>query len=77
MKKCNICGRRFRLLAKNRYEVVRRPAGIRCLTEATTYYNAFDCPRCGCQNVVGVVEKLIVRDIEEQPQAESEVNTDD
>ncbi|SDN47662.1 hypothetical protein SAMN04490370_1305, partial [Eubacterium ruminantium] len=28
MRKCNVCGRRFRLLAKNRYEVVRRPVGL-------------------------------------------------
>ena len=25
MYKCKVCGRRFRLLAKNRYEVVRIP----------------------------------------------------
>jgi len=75
MRKCNICGRRFKLLAKNRYEVVRKPAGLNCLTEATIYFNAFDCPYCGCQNIVGVLEKKNVRDIEEkdQPQAESEV----
>lgn len=70
MRKCNVCGRRFRLLAKNRYEVVRRPAGLNCLTEGTVYFNAFDCPRCGCQNIVGVLEK---GRNEEQPQAESEV----
>ena len=72
MRKCNVCGRRFRLLAKNRYEVVRKPVGLNCLTEGTVYYNAVDGPRCGCQNIVGVLEKVIVRDIEEQPQAESE-----
>lgn len=72
MRKCNICGRRFRLLAKNRYEVVRRAAGLNFLTQGTVYYNAFDCPYCGCQNIVGVLEKETVRNIEEQPQAESE-----
>lgn len=72
MRKCNACGRRFRLLAKNRYEVVRKPAGLNCLTEATTYYNAFDCPHCGCQNIVGVIEKVIVGDIEDEAQPESE-----
>lgn len=77
MRKCNVCGRRFRLLAKNRYEVVRKPVGLNCLTEATIYYNAFDCPHCGCQNIVGVLEKVIVGDIEDetQPQAESEDDT--
>lgn len=72
MRKCNVCGRRFRLLAKNRYEVVRRPAGLNCLVEGTVYYNAFDCPHCGCQNIVGVTE-IETRDIKEKPQGESEV----
>ena len=51
MKKCSICGRKFELLAKNRYEVETRPFN------KTIYYNAFDCPHCGCQNIIGVVEK--------------------
>lgn len=67
MRKCTVCGRRFRLLAKNRYEVVKRPAGLNCLTQGTVYFNAFDCPHCGCQNIVGVLEK---ERNEEQPQAE-------
>ena len=57
MRKCCTCGKRFNLLAKNRYEVVVKPAGLECLTKGTTYFNAFDCPRCGCQNIVGIVEK--------------------
>lgn len=72
MKKCNVCGRRFRLLAKNRYEVVKNPVGLKCLIEDTVYYNAFDCPHCGCQNIVGITEKVNIRDIEEQPQGESD-----
>lgn len=57
MRKCCTCGKRFNLLAKNRYEVVVKPAGLECLTKRTIYYSAFDCPRCGCQNIVGIVEK--------------------
>jgi len=59
MRKCSVCGRRFRLLAKNRYEVVKSPVGFNCLTQGTVYYNAFDCPYCGCQNIVGVVEEKV------------------
>lgn len=70
MRKCNVCGRRFRLLAKNRYEVAKSPVGLNCLTQGTVYYNAFNCPHCGCQNIVGVLEKANVKDIEEQPRAE-------
>lgn len=60
MRKCNVCGRRFKLHAENRYEVVKHPVGFECLTQRTIYYNAFDCPHCGCQNIVGVVEKTKV-----------------
>lgn len=57
MRKCIVCGKRFRLLAKNRYEVVKNPVGLEILVQEPVYYNAFDCPKCGCQNIVGVIEK--------------------
>lgn len=60
MYKCKVCGRKFRLLAKNRYEVMRIPTPLKGLLEETVYFNAFDCPHCGCQNILGVVEKNTV-----------------
>lgn len=70
MRKCNICGKRFRLLKENRYEVSRSPVGLNCLTQGTTYYNAFDCPHCGCQNIVGVFEKEKVKSENEDDEDE-------
>lgn len=58
--KCKVCGKRFPLLAKNRY-VVRAET---VLPRRTGYYNAFDCPRCGCQNIAGVVEMDVVENKE-------------
>ena len=66
MYKCKTCGRRFRLLAKNRYEVMVSPVGVEIFTKGTVFYNAFDCPRCGCQNITGVVEKVNVKDYENE-----------
>lgn len=71
MKRCATCGKRFRLLAKNRYEIAKRPVGLNCLTQATVYFNAFDCPHCGCQNIVGVVEKDVVETVDEGEADES------
>ena len=51
-------------LAKNRYEVMKSPVGLNVLTQGTIYYNAFDCPHCGCQNITGVVEKAKVKDFD-------------
>lgn len=70
MFKCKVCGRRFRLLAKNRYEVVRIPTSLKALVEEKVYFNAFDCPHCGCQNIMGVVEKNIANNT---PQESEEV----
>jgi len=66
MRKCNVCSKRFRLLKENRYEVVKSPVGLNRLTQGTIYYNAFDCPHCGCQNIVGVVEKGKVKSESEE-----------
>ena len=61
MKRCKICGRFFRLKSENRYEVLDRkliPALESLIKKPImfTVFEAFDCPWCGCQNVVGVRE---------------------
>ena len=57
MRKCNVCGRLFRILAKNRYEVVEKAVGFEQLVTPIVYHNAFDCPYCGCQNRIGTFLK--------------------
>lgn len=55
--KCKVCGKRLRLDKEGRYEVVIVPTGIGVFSgEHTTVFEAFDCPRCGCQNIVNVKE---------------------
>lgn len=55
-RKCKVCGKRFKLEKSNRYEVVKNPVGLQVLTQSSTTYEAFDCPVCGCQNIVGIRE---------------------
>ena len=55
--KCKVCGKRMRLNAKDRYDVVVYPVGVNCLVEGAKHYEAFDCPKCGCQNIVNVREE--------------------
>ena len=57
MRTCAVCGRDFPLLAEEHY-VTKEPGktGIKAIVidgEATKYHDAFDCPHCGCQNIVG------------------------
>ena len=56
MMKCKVCGNRLKLNISNRYEVVVTPVGFACLTERAKVFEAFDCPVCGCQNIVNVKE---------------------
>ena len=56
MKRCKVCHRFFKLKAENKYLVTSEPAIFKSLVEKATVYEAFDCPWCGCQNVVNVRE---------------------
>ena len=54
MLECNVCGARFRPLARQRYTardnaVMGAVAALSCHEEVL--FDAFDCPICGCQIV--------------------------
>lgn len=61
-KKCKACGFKFRLEKENRYLVRRGTSVVGALTEKPTIFEMFDCPKCGCQNVVGIYEQQIVEE---------------
>jgi hypothetical protein len=49
--KCTVCGHEFELKKENRYTVKRKETSL--LTSAVFQeYDCFDCPKCGCQNMV-------------------------
>lgn len=51
--KCKVCGKRFRLLKKDRYEILVPPTFSEVLVGSKdTISECFDCPKCGCQNIV-------------------------
>lgn len=58
MTKCRVCGKLMRLKKEDRYEVIKTEevAPFEALTKApkTVIFEAFDCPKCGCQNIVNV-----------------------
>lgn len=55
--KCKICGKRFKLMKKNRYLATEKIGALEGLTKASKIFEAFDCPHCGCQNIVNIREK--------------------
>ena len=57
MHACDVCGRDFPLIAEERYTV--RSAEKSGLAAAISFeeadrFDAFDCPHCGCQNIVNM-----------------------
>lgn len=55
--KCKICGKRFKLMKENRYLATEKIGALEGLTKASKIFEAFDCPYCGCQNIVNIREK--------------------
>lgn len=56
MIKCKVCGRLILLRAKDRYEIIKQPS-VLAFIKTPTIFECFDCPRCGCQNIVNTREK--------------------
>lgn len=57
MHVCKTCGRGFALIAEERYTVrtVEKTGLASAFSgEESDLYDAFDCPHCGCQNVVNL-----------------------
>lgn len=55
--KCKVCGERLRLDKECRYEVVKVPDTMGVLLGCKReVFEAFDCSKCGCQNIVNVKE---------------------
>lgn len=50
--KCNICGKRFDAKKENRYEIMKKAVGFNILYDRDKILECFDCPLCGCQNIV-------------------------
>lgn len=56
--KCKVCSRRFKLNKRNKY-LIEKSGGLLACALPKEIYEAFDCPRCGCQNIVNIREVMI------------------
>lgn len=59
--KCKICKKRFKLMKENRYLAAEKVAAFGTLTKLPKVFEAFDCPHCGCQNIVNTREEAVGR----------------
>ena len=53
---CKVCKRRFVANKNDKYLVQRARSIVDAITTAPVTYEAFDCPKCGCRNIVNVRE---------------------
>ena len=64
---CKVCGKPFMLDKSNHYisidnEVTGISNAIR--KEEVNLYDTFDCPHCGCQNVVGERKRRYIQSLQ-------------
>lgn len=59
--KCRTCNKKIKLVAANKYMVQKAKGPFEALITPTVY-EAFDCPKCGCQNIVNVRETNVVEE---------------
>lgn len=52
---CKVCKNKFKLIKKNKY-IALENNGINGTITGKKKYECFDCPHCGCQNIVNVRE---------------------
>ena len=53
---CKVCKRRFVANKNDKYLAQRVRSITDAIMTAPVTYEAFDCPRCGCQNIVNIRE---------------------
>ena len=54
--KCRVCGHKFQAEKKNLYFATKNQGVVDALSKGQTIIECFDCPMCGCQQMVGVRE---------------------
>lgn len=64
--KCKICGKRFKLIKENKYLATEKKGALEELTKASKIFEAFDCPHCGCQNIVNTREGAVMERLTER-----------
>lgn len=53
---CKVCKSYYKAKKENRYEVIESKGALSTIAEPAKIFEAFDCPKCGCQNIVNVRE---------------------
>lgn len=52
---CKVCGKEFELIKDNKY-IVQENKGLNGIVTGIKKFECFDCPYCGCQNIMNIRE---------------------
>ena len=52
---CKICGEELERIKENKY-IIQENKGMYGITTGTKKFECFDCPHCGCQNILNIRE---------------------
>lgn len=55
--KCKICEKEFELKKEEKYLATEKVTAFGTLAKLPKTFEAFDCPHCGCQNIVNIREE--------------------
>lgn len=70
--KCKVCGERYLPRKETTYQAQEVLTGIAALGATERIYDATDCPRCGCQLLLGIrVPMYKERGIEHESESET------
>lgn len=53
---CKVCKSYYKAKKENRYEVIESKGVLSAIAAPAKVFEAFDCPKCGCQNIVNIRE---------------------
>ena len=70
--KCSVCGKRFLPKKEDVYQTVESLSLTQALTSTPKTYDVIDCPKCGCQELLGIrMPKAAERIIEDEVESEA------
>lgn len=66
-QKCGVCGKRLSISKDEIYMVIESQGFAAALTAPPQKFDAIDCPRCGCQQLLAVRMPRLKKDDPELP----------
>lgn len=71
---CKVCKSYYKAKKENRYEVIESKGVLSAIAAPAKVFEAFDCPKCGCQNIVNIRETGSLPEYTQNKESETNEN---